>query len=73
MPSERERAQARQAALERERRERIEKIHRGEGAYGELIRVRLQGGRIRIGDRHHRYEPADVHHRRGGDPQDRRG
>jgi hypothetical protein len=54
---ERERVQARQAALERERRERIEAIHRGDGAYGELIRVRLQGGRIRIGDRPHRYEP----------------
>jgi len=54
---ERQRAQARQAALEREQRERIEAIHRGAGAYGELIRVRLQGGRIRIGDRHHRYEP----------------
>lgn len=54
---ERERAQARQAALERERRERIEAIHRGEGAYGELIRVRLQGGKIRVGDRFHRYEP----------------
>ena len=55
---ERERAQARQAAQERERRERIEMIHRGEGAYGELIRVRLQGGKIRIGDRHHHYEPV---------------
>lgn len=59
---ERQQAQARQAALERERlererRERIERIHRGDGAYGELIRVRLQGGRIRIGDRLHRYEP----------------
>lgn len=54
---ERERAQARQAALEREQRERIEAIHRGGGAYGELIRVRLQGGKIRIGDRFHRYEP----------------
>jgi hypothetical protein len=55
---ERERAQARQAALERERRERIERIHRGEGIYGELIRVRLQGGKIRLGDRHHSYEPV---------------
>jgi hypothetical protein len=54
---ERERAQARQAALVREQRERIEAIHRGQGAYGELIRVRLQGGRIRIADRLHRYEP----------------
>lgn len=54
---ERERELARQAALERERRERIESIHRGEGTYGELIRVRLQGGKVRIGDRHHRYEP----------------
>jgi len=54
---EREREQARQAALERKRRERIEAIHRGQGAYGELIRVRLQGGRVRIGDRLHRYEP----------------
>ena len=54
---ERERERARQAALERERQERIEAIHRGEGAYGELIRVRLQGGKIKIGGRHHRYEP----------------
>jgi hypothetical protein len=55
---ERQRAEARQAALERDRRERIEKIHRGEGAYGELIRIRLQGGRVRLGDRLHRYEPV---------------
>ena len=55
---ERQRAQARQAALERERRERIEKIHRGEGIYGELIRVRVQGGRVRLADRLHRYEPV---------------
>jgi len=54
---ERERERARQAEAERARRERIEAIHRGEGAYGELIRVRLQGGMIKIGDRHHRYEP----------------
>jgi hypothetical protein len=54
---ERERERARQAEVEGARRERIEAIHRGEGAYGELIRVRLQGGMIKIGDRHHRYEP----------------
>jgi hypothetical protein len=48
----------RRAALERERQERIEAIHRGEGAYGELIRVRLQGGRIKVGDRHQHYEPV---------------
>lgn len=54
---ERERERARQAALERERQERIEAIHRGEGAFGELIRVRLQGGEIKVGDRHHHYEP----------------
>jgi len=54
---ERERAQARQAALERERHERIEAIHQGRGAHGELIRVRLQGGKIRIGEHFHRYEP----------------
>lgn len=54
---ERERERVRQAEIERARRERIEAIHRGEGAYGELIRVRLQGGRIKLGDRHHRYEP----------------
>ena len=48
----------RQAALERERQERIEAIHRGDGAYGELIRVRLQGGSVKVGDRHQRYEPA---------------
>ena len=40
---ERERERVRQAGLERERQERIDAIHRGEGAYGELIRVRLQG------------------------------
>ncbi len=54
---ERERERARQAAIEREKHERIEAIHRGEGAYGELIRVRLQGGKIKIGGQHHRYEP----------------
>jgi len=54
---ERQREQARQAALERERRERVERIHRGDGAYGELVRVRLQGGKLRIADRFYRYEP----------------
>jgi hypothetical protein len=54
---EREQERARQAALERERLERIEALHDGRGAYGELIRVRLQGGTIRIGDRHHHYQP----------------
>lgn len=54
---EREREQARQAKAERARKERIETIHRGEGAYGELLRVRLQGGQIKVGDRHHRFEP----------------
>jgi hypothetical protein len=54
---EREQERARQAEVARARQERIEAIHRGEGAYGELLRVRLQGGRIRVGDRHHRYEP----------------
>jgi hypothetical protein len=53
-----ERERARLAALEQARLERIESIHRGGGAYGELIRVRLQGGRMRFGDRHHRYEPV---------------
>lgn len=53
----RERERQRLAALEQARMERIEAIHRGDGAYGELIRVRLQGGRMRIGDRHQRYEP----------------
>lgn len=52
-----ERERARQVAMERERHERIEAIHRGEGAYGELIRVRLQGGKVKIGGQHHRYEP----------------
>jgi hypothetical protein len=54
---ERERERARQVAIEREKHERIEAIHRGEGAYGELIRVRLQGGKVKIGGLHHRYEP----------------
>ena len=54
---ERERERAHQAELERARQARIEAIHRGEGAYGELLRVRLQGGRIKVGDRHQRYEP----------------
>lgn len=54
---EREQERARQAEIQRARLERIEAIHRGEGAYGELIRVRLQGGRVKVGDRHHRYEP----------------
>jgi hypothetical protein len=54
---ERERERVRQAELARARQERIEAIHRGEGAYGELLRVRLQGGVIKVGDQHHRYEP----------------
>jgi hypothetical protein len=54
---EREQEQARQAAMQRARLDRIEAIHRGEGAYGELIRVRLQGGLVKIGDRYYRYEP----------------
>jgi hypothetical protein len=54
---ERQREQARQAAIERERRERVERIHRGDGAYGELVRVRLQGGKLRIADGVYRYEP----------------
>ncbi len=54
---ERQREQARQAALERERQERIERIHRGDGAYGELIRIRLQGGVVKLGERRYRYEP----------------
>lgn len=54
---EREREREHQARLARARQERIEAIHRGEGAYGELLRVRLQGGRIRVHDRHYRYEP----------------
>jgi hypothetical protein len=58
LAAERERERARQAEAERVRRERIEAIHRGEGAYGELIRVRLQGGRVRVGDRLFHYEPA---------------
>ena len=57
---ERQREQARQAALERERRDRIERIHRGDGAYGELVRVRLQGGKLRVGDRFYRYEPLTL-------------
>jgi len=54
---ERERERVRQAEAARVRQERIDAIHRGEGAYGELLRVRLQGGRIKVGDQHHRYEP----------------
>jgi len=57
---ERERERVRQAEAARARQERIEAIHRGEGAYGELLRVRLQGGRIKVGDQHHRYEPITL-------------
>lgn len=46
-----------QARREARERDRIEAIYRGEGAYGDLIKVRLQGGVIRIGDRLQRYEP----------------
>jgi hypothetical protein len=75
---ERERQQARQAEEERRERERIEAIHRGEGAYGELLRVRIQGGEMRIGDRYRHYQPfsfriaegetrmIDIADRRGG-------
>jgi hypothetical protein len=58
LAEERERERARQAEAERLRRERIEAIHRGEGAYGELIRIRIQGGMVRMGERLFHYEPA---------------
>ena len=48
--------QARQEELRRSRQHRIEAIHRGEGAHGELLRIRLHGGKIRIGDQYHRFE-----------------
>lgn len=54
---EREQERLRQAELQRVRLERIEAIHRGEGAYGELLRIRLQGGQVKVGDRFYRYEP----------------
>ena len=55
---ERERQAALKAEEERQRRERIAAIHRGEGAYGELLLVRLQGGEMRVGNRHHHYQPV---------------
>lgn len=75
----REQERVRRAEAEQARQERIEAIHRGRGAYGELIRVRLQGGTVRIGDRQYYYQPLtftiadgesvaiDVVNRRGRD------
>jgi len=41
------------------RHERIEAIYRGEaGQYGDLIRVTIQGGEVRIARRHRNYHPV---------------
>lgn len=59
---EREQTRREQQAIEAreraERQARIERIHRGEeGHFGDLIRVSLERGRMRIGGRERRYAP----------------
>ncbi len=50
-------AEAERVRLEHMRQQRIAAIHRGEGAYGDLLRVRLQHGRMWIAGRHRHYQP----------------
>lgn len=63
-----ERARLRALELERQRQREAEEarlfelrlaaIYRGEGAYGELVRIRLQGGWIRLNGQHYSYAPV---------------
>jgi hypothetical protein len=55
---ERERQRAHEEEQARQRRVRVEAIHRGEGAYGDLLRVRLQGGALRLAGKHRAFLPV---------------
>jgi hypothetical protein len=51
----------REQAEERQRQDRIEAIRHGDaGQWGDLIRVSLQGGEMRLGNRHRAYAPVSV-------------
>lgn len=52
------RQRARQAEEERLRRERVAAIYAGRGLYGDLLRVTVQGGEVRIGGRSRHYRPV---------------
>lgn len=53
-----ERQQAREADQAQLRRQHAEAIHRGEGVYGDLLRVRLQGGEMKFAGKHRGYQPV---------------
>ncbi|NIQ92922.1 MAG: hypothetical protein GWO11_00955, partial [Desulfuromonadales bacterium] len=55
---ERRKQQAREAKAARQRQKRIDAIYRGEGIYGDLLRVTLRKGRMRIGGKHRGYQPV---------------
>lgn len=50
--------QARQEEEARKRQMRIDAIYRGNGAWGDLLRVTLRDGEMRIGGKHRGYEPV---------------
>ncbi len=53
-------AEAERLRQERFRQERIAAIHRGEGAYGDLLRVSIEGGEMWIAGRHRHYQPLTI-------------
>jgi len=54
---ERERQGAIEAEAARQRQLRVAAVHRGEGVYGDLLRVRLEEGRLKLNGSHRAYQP----------------
>jgi len=55
---ERERQQAIEAEEARQRQLRVDAIYRGEGVYGDLLRVRVEEGRLKLRGSHRAYQPV---------------
>jgi len=55
---ERERQRAIEAEEARQRQLRVDAIYRGEGVYGDLLRVRLEEGRLKLQGSHRPYQPV---------------
>ncbi len=54
---ERERQGAIEAEAARQRQLRVAAVYRGEGVYGDLLRVRLEEGRLKLNGSHRAYQP----------------
>jgi len=55
---ERERQRAVEAEEARQRQLRVAAVYRGEGVYGDLLRVRLEEGRMKLNGSHRAYQPV---------------